>query len=271
LNRQSQSRTLSLIRTRNRVTLTVGIATTMRTLAFFLILSMGGGGGGVHATFGAEIGRADTTKVLVRRPSSETLAQYRTDSDYSYETASSGTSWWDQLWAWIFEQLDRTVRVPWAEEILYALAVLVTAGLLLFAARWLFRMRRTAPVERRPSLSADAPVTRETLETADFVEQAKAAEADGAYRRAVRFYYLDLLQRLMQADLVGWTPDKANRELVRETRGTAVHDAFDRATEIFEVVWYGNVSLDRSTYDRIREEVAQARDRVPTTEPQLAP
>jgi len=243
----------------------------MRTLACLLVLMMGNIGGEVRSASAMGARPVDTSEVVVRTPASETLARYRTDPAYSYDTAAGGTSWWDRLWAWIFDQLDRAVSVPWAEEGLYALAVLATAGLLLFAVHWLFRMRRTAPVERRTSLSADASVTRETLETADFAAQAEAAEADRAYRRAVRFYYLDLLQRLVRADLVVWTPDKANRELVRETRGTPVYDAFARSTTFFERVWYGDVSLDRSSYERIREDLARARTQVPETEPHPAP
>lgn len=216
---------------------------------------------------------ADTSVVDVRTPSSEALARYRNDPDYTY-AQSQGLTWWDQFWAWVFDQLGEMTNVPWGEEILIVLAVLVSAGILLIAARWIFRMRPTSPVDGESPLSPEAPVTREALETVDFAAEAEAAEDDGAYRRAVRYHYLALLQHLVRADLVVWTSDKSNRALVRETQGTPVHDPFDRATELFEIVWYGDMALDRSTYAQIRDVLARARTRTPpdvsSPEPQPA-
>jgi len=230
----------------------------------FIVLLLGGAQGAEGRPL-PTLQRADTTEIVVRTPQESTLAPYRADSDYVYESRS-GTSWWDQFWSWVFDQLDRTANVPWATELLYGLAILVMTGMFLFAARWLFRMRPTAPMERRSSLAADAPVTREELETLDFRAEAEAAEADGAYRRAVRFRYLDLLQHLVQANLVDWTPDKANRELVRETRDTPVHDPFDRSTKLFEVVWYGDVSINRMSYEQVRDTLTRARTAALSTE-----
>ncbi len=230
-----------------------------------LMMLLLGGAKGAEGRAAPALPQADTMEVVVRTPQESTLAPYLGDSDYTYESRS-GTSWWDQFWSWVFDQFGQTTSVPWAEEVLYGLAILVVTGMFLFAARWLFRMRPTAPVEGRSSLAADAPVTREELETLDFRAEAEAAEADGAYRRAVRFRYLDLLQHLVQANLVDWTPQKANRELVQETRGTPVHEPFARATELFEVVWYGNVPLNRSSYEQVRDTLTRARTAASSTQ-----
>jgi hypothetical protein len=64
----------------------------------------------------------------------------------------------------------------------------------------------------------------------------------------------------MRVGLIDWTPDKANRALVRETRGHPVHDRFARATDVFEAVWYGGVSVREASYDDLRAPMTAARN-----------
>jgi hypothetical protein len=202
----------------------------------------------------------DTAAVTVRTPSTETLARYRTDPAYTYESTSASPGWWDRFAAWVAEQWAHATAVPWASEILFGLAVLACTGLLLVGAYWLVRARRTRPVEASAPTAPGASVTREEMDTVDFAARAAEAEADEAYRAALRWHYLAVLQHLMRVGLIDWTPDKANRALVRETRGHPVHDRFARATDVFEAVWYGGVSVREASYDDLRAPMTAARN-----------
>lgn len=196
---------------------------------------------------------SDTADVVIRMPTSETLARYRDDPAYTYEEETSGASWWDRLWRWIFQQVDVSTGAPWGTEMLNGLIVVLATGVLLFGAYWLMRARWTRPVSSSSAIVDDDDLTEETLETVDFATRAEWAETQQAYRQAVRYHYLDLLQRLMDADLIRWTSEKSNRDFVRETRDHRVHDTFARATDLFEIVWYGSASLRGSTYEQVRE------------------
>lgn len=202
---------------------------------------------------------ADSADVVVRTPSSETLAEYRQNPDYAYEEQTVGTSWWNRLWRWIFQRVDASTEVPWATGILNGLLLLLSTTVLLFGVYWLVRARWTRPVASAESIVDGDDLTQETLATVDFGAKAETAETNQAYRQAVRYHYLDLLQRLMDADLILWTSDKSNRDFVQQTRDHRVHDAFARATNLFEIVWYGSVSLRRSTYEQVREAMSAVR------------
>lgn len=208
---------------------------------------------------------ADSTDIEVRVPSSDLLAEYRNNPEYTYESASQVPPWWDRLWSWIFQYVDSAMDVPGAFELLVGIVVLVIGGGLVFAVYWLFRMRRTQPVDTSSTIETDGTVTREALERVDFLAQAEEAEAENLYRHAIRYHYLGLLQRLMKADLIDWTPEKANQSLVRETSGHPVHDSVARATDVFEAVWYGDLAVDASTYERLRDVMVTAREQSPAT------
>lgn len=202
---------------------------------------------------------SDTADVAVRTPMSETLAQYRDNPAYAYEEQTAGTSRWDRLWSWIFQQVDVSTGAPWATGILNGLIVVLATVVLLFGAYWLVRARWTRPVSSSDAIDDEDDLTQKTLETVDFATKAAKAETRQAYRQAVRYHYLDLLQRLMDADLILWTSEKSNRDFVQETRDHRVHDAFARATDLFEIVWYGSASLRGSTYEQVRDTMSAVR------------
>lgn len=203
---------------------------------------------------------ADTSGVAIRTPSAETLARYRSDPAYTYETESSGLGWWDRFWRWLFEQVEPVSSVPWMDEVIYGIGALIVTAILVGAVRWMLRMRVTPPMEARSGTEGTPTVTRAEMETVDFVKRAEEAAAKGNYPEAVRHQYLAILQHLMQADLIHWTPDKANRTLVRETRTHPVHASFAQATDVFEEVRYGGLSVDAETYDEIRAMMETVRE-----------
>lgn len=208
---------------------------------------------------------ADSLAVEVRSPSSDLLAQYRNNPEYTYERASQLPSWWDRFWSWVSRYVDSTMDIPGASELLVGLAVLAIGGLLVFAVHGLFRMRPTPPMDTSTAMGTEGAVTREAMERTDFSSRAEEAEAEESYRQAIRYHYLALLQRLMRVDLIDWTPDKANHALVRETSDHVVHDSFARATHVFEAVWYGDLAVDASSYERLRNVMMTARERSPTS------
>lgn len=203
----------------------------------------------------------DTSEVTVRTPDPETLASFREDPDYVYER-DSGFSWWDRVKAWLLDRLEASWNVPGVPILARILAVLAVAGMFLLAVRWLQRTRSSRPIEGGEELSQETMVSRAALEHEDFASKAQQAAADGAYRQAVRFQYLWLLQRLVHTDYIRWTPEKTNYELVAQTQGTDVHDDFRRATELFDAVWYGGVSLDQPAFEQVRSVIERAREPV---------
>ncbi len=209
----------------------------------------------------------DTSGITVRTPRAETLAPYRADPAYTDPTESSGLGWWDRIRRWLLEHGEPVSSMPWMDEILYGLTALIVTAILVAAVRWLLRMRVTPPVEAQSAVANAPAVTREDMETVDFTARAEDAAAAGNYRKAVRHHYLAVLQHLMEADLIHWTPTTANRALVRETHDHPVHASFARATDVFENVRYGGMSVDAETYDDIRGLMCRVRDSMQASAP----
>jgi hypothetical protein len=65
-----------------------------------------------------------------------------------------------------------------------------------------------------------------------------------SFREAIRIYYLVIIRRLSDHNLILWKKDKTNREYVFEMRAHPSFILFKEATYIFETAWYRNVNIN---------------------------
>jgi hypothetical protein len=79
----------------------------------------------------------------------------------------------------------------------------------------------------------------------------------GDYRMAVRYQYLNALQKLNNKSLLVFAPDKTNYQYVRELSGKPMGPAFARLTLEYEYVWFGKFELSPDMYQQINEHYLQ--------------
>ncbi len=77
------------------------------------------------------------------------------------------------------------------------------------------------------------------------VEKAKKAED---YRKATRYYYLFLLKKMSDKDLITFDKDKTNTEYLFDLKKTNLRKNFSYLLYIYDYVWYGEFNIDRSKF-----------------------
>lgn len=82
----------------------------------------------------------------------------------------------------------------------------------------------------------------------DLIAQAIAA---GDYRLAIRFLYIQTIQSLNIYKLIQWKKDKTNKDYLREMRTHEKYKHFRELTLVYEVVWYGDHSIEASRFDAV--------------------
>jgi Domain of unknown function (DUF4129) len=101
----------------------------------------------------------------------------------------------------------------------------------------------------------------------DWPAEVARCEAEGRWREALRARYRVLVGQLARRELIGDLEGRTAGELVADVRGTAPAPAFARATDLFEVAWYGRADVSRADRDRF---VAAAEAVVATIGPEPA-
>ena len=79
---------------------------------------------------------------------------------------------------------------------------------------------------------------------------ARAANENN-YRMAVRYLYLQLLQRLTAAGAIEFAADKTNTEYLRELTGKSYKEEVASLTLYYDYVWYGEFAIDAAAYSKI--------------------
>lgn len=79
----------------------------------------------------------------------------------------------------------------------------------------------------------------------------------GNYGLAIRLYYLAILKALSNNNAISWKRDKTNRTYVEEMRNHTFFEPFRNTTRLFERVWYGNMLLQVTDFERIKPDFDQ--------------
>jgi len=91
----------------------------------------------------------------------------------------------------------------------------------------------------------------EDIEEVDTLDGFQKALANGDYRSAIRWRFLNALQLLAKKDIIDWQPEKTNRDYNRELRGLPQSAAFNTLVRIFENVWYGNHDINENNFNEL--------------------
>ena len=77
------------------------------------------------------------------------------------------------------------------------------------------------------------------------------------FRLAVRYLYLQTLQKLTMAGFIHFTSDKTNYEYVKELSGKPHQNEFASLTLHYEYVWYGKFDIDQKIFVRLQKDFKQ--------------
>ncbi len=99
---------------------------------------------------------------------------------------------------------------------------------------------------------------KETLSVnTDYNKLIGQAIADKNYRLAIRFHYLQTLQKLNARHAIQFTLDKTNFQYVRELTGKPYRDSFAALTRNYEYAWYGGFEIDEDLFTAIQNNFKQ--------------
>ena len=165
-------------------------------------------------------------------------------------------NWINDLWGsfieWILQGEEATGFLGF---IVRALPYLLIAGVIAFLV-WIFlRTDLGGSPLKGPDLSkVILSNEQEIIENQNIDELIEAALKENNYRLAVRFYYLLLLQKLAQKELIDWEVQKTNADYVYELKDAGLRATFTKLTRIYDFIWYGNFEVNETDFAKAQTE-----------------
>ncbi|WP_157366568.1 hypothetical protein [Aquimarina agarilytica] len=178
---------------------------------------------------------------------------YKNDIDFNYEEKISIL---DRVKRWFIEklmewfnygdrnalELYRTIKL-----IIYFLILIGVAYLIYRLAknkefRWLFGKKadQSDAIENYES--------QESIQEANFKKLIANAVASQDYRLAIKYYYLQLLKNLQQANVTEYDPQKTTHDYQLDLEGTTHYKNFAKAAYYYTYIWYGEFEIDELEY-----------------------
>jgi len=133
---------------------------------------------------------------------------------------------------------------------------ILAIGLFIYLVYRLFLSNSSFLSRSRKNIASDIAVIEEE-NTSDPDSLLRNAIRSGNYRLAVRYLYLQSLQRLSEKKFIEINTNKTNYEYVMEVRRHKFANEFASLTLQYEYVWYGEYPVDERLFEQIQGSFTQ--------------
>ena len=186
------------------------------------------------------------------------MESFKTQDDFNYSIAPNEANVFERIWAWlgrvvkrmlsfIFDDIGPAVGVLAA--IVKAIPWIVLGLLLFFILKFFLKVNTrnaTDVLETIPSIQLTND--EELINNMQLNELIAQAIQVKDYRLAVRFYYLLILQKLTDKELIVWQQEKTNEDFIREVAKLKIASDFTEITQLYDFVWYGNFEINEPEF-----------------------
>lgn len=202
--------------------------------------------------------RIDSSQVIQKKFDQKVLESFKTQDDFNYSIATNEANVFERIWAWlgrvvkrmlsfIFDDIGPAVGVLAA--IVKAIPWIVLGLLLFFILKFFLKVNTrnaTDVLETIPSIQLTND--EELINNMQLNELIAQAIQVKDYRLAVRFYYLLILQKLTDKELIVWQQEKTNEDFIREVAKLKIASDFIEITQLYDFVWYGNFEINEPEF-----------------------
>ena len=202
--------------------------------------------------------KIDSSKIEQKKFDQKALENYKSQKDFNYNVQKKEKNILQKFWewlgrigkkflSWIFDDIEPAVGVIWA--ILKAIPWIVLGLVLFFILKFFLKINRSNASDSQEKIPfMQRANDEEIINNQDLNALIKEAIADKDYRLAIRFYYLLVLQKLTDKELIVWQQEKTNEDFIREVAHLTLADDFTKTTRLYDFVWYGNFEIKEAEF-----------------------
>lgn len=97
-----------------------------------------------------------------------------------------------------------------------------------------------------------------TISKTELELRLEEAISKGDYKECVRIYFLFAMKELIERRWIFWKKEKTNMHYIIEMQGRPGAFEFEKIVQIYDVVWYGDYTIDQTIYATLEKELETA-------------
>jgi hypothetical protein len=183
--------------------------------------------------------------------------------DFDYTPKIQSQSWWaafkqwlgnlwGDFWEWLFGDVGAGSVLAFIIKIL---PYIILAFLLGFGI-WLFiKLDPGGSALKQPGQpGVDLSLEEEIIQKQDISKLIAKAIREKNYRLAIRYYYLSVLKKLREREIIEYQFQKTNAEYLSEIQDGFLKEQFRKITWIYDFIWYGDFHVDETQFEKAKVE-----------------
>lgn len=193
------------------------------------------------------------------------IASYKKDEAFNYERIQQENWWtlfkewiakqWNRFWDWLLGSYTPTGIVAFFIKIL---PYLIAVAILGFAI-WLFIKLNPASgaLQQKKQASVNLSEDEKIIEHEDISALIQKAKKEKNYRLAVRYYYLLILKKMRDLELIDYQFQKTNEEYLKEIAAVSTQQQFKAITHIYDFIWYGDFPVNEADFIKAEKDFSK--------------
>jgi large-conductance mechanosensitive channel len=181
--------------------------------------------------------------------------KYKSD-EFVYEQKVSKENWWSRFKEWLSDFFRRLfnfssddVSMKFVEVLIKVLAVLLIVFVIYLIVKaimngegqWIFGKSSDKKVIHHEDVEKN-------IHLIDFEKLIKDTLKSGEKRLSIRYYYLWLLKKMAEKNIIEWDVEKTNTDYLYEIKEETFKTKFAYVSYLYNYSWYGEFELDEETF-----------------------
>jgi hypothetical protein len=194
------------------------------------------------------------------KPFAKNFKTKYTEKEFIYEFKTPEKNAWDRFKEWmanffknIFSFTDSKSAINFVEILLRTLAIgivifviyLIAKAIMNKEGQWIFGRNSDRKIINYDEIEKN-------LHLVDFEKLIQKSLESGENRLTIRYYYLWMLKKMSEKQIIEWDVEKTNSDYLYEIKNEAQKEDFAYLSYLYNNIWYGEFELDENTFTKAR-------------------
>ena len=191
----------------------------------------------------------------------ENLKEKYNDNAFIYEEQTPAQSIWDRLIEWLSQWLNRVFNVQDSQKAMTILdytintiaviliglvVVLIVKAILNKEGSWIFGSKSDRNLIHYDEIEKN-------LHLVDFEKLIKESIKAGEHRLSIRYYYMFLLKKMSEKQIIEWDVEKTNSDYSYEIKSVELKANFEYLSYLYNYMWYGEFDLTLEDFEKAKK------------------
>ena len=194
------------------------------------------------------------------KPFAKKFKKKYSDPSFIYEFKTPEKNAWDRFKEWlanffknIFSFTDSKEALSFVTILLRVIAIIVIVVVIYLIAKsimnkegqWIFGKNSDRKIINYDEIE-------QNIHLVDFEKLIQKSLESGENRLTIRYYYLWLLKKMSEKQLIIWDVEKTNSDYLYEIKNEAQREDFAYLSYLYNNIWYGEFELDETTFAKAK-------------------